>query len=215
MIVILLFLLLSSVTLAMTTMTTLHAMLDQASASKQRLVAVNGYYVSTKYIFRLIRLERIHESNVGGLEISLLEQEENEGLLRSQTEMDTAWKNPLAGLGAGSTIPYFNGYACVTGVMPGAAGKCIRDKSPGKALLGCTGRPNKEILEKEKVYASDHCSCSMCGGGKGNQLTAMIGSGMSKKIVWTPFCHTRGLNNCMCGLVDMSIKDEKTCYDLW
>ena len=39
--------------------------------------------------------------------------------------------------------------------------------------------------------------------------------GLHKKIVWTAYCHTRGLNSCHCGLVDMSIKDEKTCYDLW
>jgi hypothetical protein len=192
-------------------MDTLHSMLDQASAADQRLISVNGYHLSTKYLKRLVRLEKIHQNNVHDLEFSFLEKEEV-GQLRSQTE----WKNPLAGVGhKGSAIPYFNGYACVTGILPGPSGKCFRDKGVGKALLGCSGKPNNELLEAEQVYASEHCACSMCGGGKANQLSAMIGSGLSKKIIWTPYCHTRGINNCICGLVDMSIKDEATCYDLW
>jgi hypothetical protein len=98
--------------------------------------------------------------------------------------------------------------------MPGPHGKCIRDKAIGKALLGCSGKPDKEALEDaNSLYRSEHCFCAECGGM--NSLAAMIGSGIQKKIVWTAYCHTRGVNTCVCGLVDMSITDEKTCYDLW
>ena len=168
--------------------------------------------------------EQINPSNVHHLidQVSLIETHANEqtSQLREQVttrkvEVGQQWKNPLSGaFHDGVTLPYFNGYACATAVMPGPEGKCIRDKGVGKALLGCTGKPDDELLKATPSrYASKHCSCTSCG----NMNTwSVLSSGQKPgQIIWTPFCHTRGFNTCGCYLVDMSIKDKKTCYDLW
>ena len=122
------------------------------------------------------------------------------------------WMNPLAGaFHKGVAIPYWNGHACATGIMPGPAGACFRDKAVGKAALGCTGKPKKDL----DWYASEHCACQACGTAAPFTFQHNTIGGDVHDIRWTSFCHTRGIPHCLCGLVDMSIKDKKTCYDLW
>ena len=218
----LLLLILSQTTNA--TMSDLRALLNQAESQAHSVVRMEGSFVSVQYLRRLIRQETINPSNVHHLidQVSLIETHANEqtSQLREQVttrkvEVGQQWKNPLSGaFHDGVTLPYFNGYACATAVMPGPEGKCIRDKGVGKALLGCTGKPDDELLKATPSrYASKHCSCTSCG----NMNTwSVLSSGQKPgQIIWTPFCHTRGFNTCGCYLVDMSIKDKKTCYDLW
>ena len=132
-------------------------------------------------------------------------------LLQKQ-ERKNSWQNPLAGaFHKGVAIPFWNNYACATGIMPGPEGACFRDKGLGKAALGCTGKPKKDL----DWYASEHCACQACGTAAPFtfQQNTMIGD--VHDVRWTSFCHTRGLPVCLCGLVDMSIKDKNTCLDLW
>jgi hypothetical protein len=186
-------------------------------SSEHSIVKIEDSFVSVKHIKRLIKQNMINENNVDQIHnsISFIEEGKHEitkHLLRDQI----AWKNPLAGaFHKGAAIPYFNGYACVFALMPGPAGKCIRDKALGKAAFGCTGLPDDDLMKKESKYASKHCSCTQCGSMDSWSKLIAQGDKSGGAIIWTPYCHTRGINHCYCGLVDMSIKDSKTCYDLW
>ena len=210
------------------TISDLRALLHQADSQAHSVVRMEGSFVSVQYLRRLIRQKTINEKNVHHLidQVSLIETHaaEQTSQLREQMgqqssqlreQMGQQWKNPLSGVfHDGVTLPYFNGYACATAVMPGPEGKCIRDKGVGKALLGCTGKPDDELLKATPSrYASKHCSCSSCGNM--NSWSVLNSGKKAGLIIWTPFCHTRGINTCGCYLVDMSIKDKKTCYDLW
>ena len=191
-----------------TSSTNLYTLLSKAEDLNQNAIqSSSGAHVSVQYMRRLLRLGKIDEWNVDQFDMSLIETTTTK--LRDQTQM-----NPFTSLfHGGIAIPFFNGYACVTGVMPGAEGKCLRDKSPNGALFGCTGKPAPAFMKQNPPeYRSEHCSCVKCGGM--NEFTTIVSS-HETRITWVPYCHTRGINNCICGLVDQSIKDAKTCNDLW
>jgi hypothetical protein len=154
-------------------------------------------------------LRLLESVRVGGvLDTVLLQKQEQQHTL----EHTAGWKNPLAGaFHKGVAIPFWNGHACATGIMPGPEGACFRDKSLGKAALGCTGTPKKDL----DWYASEHCACQACGSAAPFTFQHNTLMGDVHDVRWTSFCHTRGIPHCLCGLVDMSIKDKKTCYDLW
>ena len=92
-----------------------------------------------------------------------------------------------------------------------SAAENAEGKAVGKAALGCTGKPKKDL----DWYASEHCACQACGTAAPFTFQHNTIGGDVHDIRWTSFCHTRGIPHCLCGLVDMSIKDKKTCYDLW
>lgn len=200
-----------------------------AQRAGRRAVKIGGAIVNSNFLLeRAARIQSI-EGGVGQLDdedMRLLETERADGILGTillqerEKERDRVgkggrakWRNPLAGaFHEGMAIPFWNGYACVQGLMPGKQGACFRDKGIGKALLGCTGKPLKDL----DWYASEHCACSACASAAPFTFQHNTISGDAHDIRWTPYCHTRGVgSNCVCGLVDMSIKDKKSCYDLW
>ena len=197
----------------------LRAALAEAARAGRRTLRVDGAFVSVGYVEHLLAAG--HADGAAGPvaqltveDLSLLEEYAGRGGATAEAaslrlQAREQWRNPLSGVGhKGFAIPFWNGYACTTGLMPGPNGACFRDKALGKAALGCSGKPKADMQH----YASEHCACSACGGAA--PFTIMGGS-LGKHVGWTPFCHNRLIPHCMCGLVDNSIKDKKTCYDLW